>query len=117
MSDDSQKASSALTMAKVIYGLYLVGLVVGGLTSIVGLVIAYVTKDEAPEWLKSHFQFQIRTFWIGLLFIIAGSLLSIIVIGWFVLLFWLVWLIVRCIKGFKALDNNQPIENPTRWGM
>lgn len=114
---ENSSGTSPVTMAKIVYGLYLVGLVVGGITSIVGLVIAYITKDDAPDWLKSHFQFQIRTFWIGLVYIIAGTMLSIIIIGWFVLLFWLVWLIVRCIKGYKALENQQPIDNPTRWGI
>jgi len=37
------------------------------------------------------------------------------VIGWLVLLFWMVWLIVRCIKGMKALDSQQAHPNPTGW--
>jgi uncharacterized membrane protein len=86
-----------------------------GITGIVGVVMAYINKDDAPEWLKTHYQFQIRTFWIGALFMILGGILSIILIGWFVLLFWVVWLIVRSIKGIKALDSEQAIENPKRW--
>lgn len=100
--------------ANIVYILYLVGLLFG-ITGIIGVVMAYINKDDAPEWLRTHYQFQIRTFWIGALYIFLGSILSIVLIGWFVLLFWVVWLIVRSVKGMKALEQEKPIENPTRW--
>ncbi|MBC8551922.1 MAG: hypothetical protein H8D23_19920 [Candidatus Brocadiales bacterium] len=109
-----ENSSTTKGSAKIVYILYMVG-VVFGITGIVGVVMAYINKDDAPEWLKTHYQFQIRTFWIGALFMILGGILSIILIGWFVLLFWVVWLIVRSIKGIKALDSEQAIENPKRW--
>ena len=86
-----------------------------GITGIIGVVMAYINKDDAPEWLQTHYQFQIRTFWIGALFIFLGSILSVILIGWFLLLFWVVWLIVRSVKGMKALDEEKAIDNPTSW--
>lgn len=100
--------------AKIIYILYLVGLVFG-ITGIIGVIMAYINKDESPDWLKTHYQFQIRTFWIGLLFLFVGTLLSLILIGWFILLFWAIWLIIRCIKGMKNLDLEKPVDNPTSW--
>ncbi|MBA6371299.1 hypothetical protein H4J56_07640 [Colwellia sp. BRX8-4] len=100
--------------AKIVYILYMVGLIFG-ITGIIGVVMAYINRDEAPEWLKTHYQFQIRTFWIGALFIFLGSILSVILIGWFVLLFWMVWLIIRSVKGMKALDQEKAIDNPTGW--
>ena len=100
--------------AKIVYILYMVGLLFG-ITGIIGVVMAYINKDGAPEWLKTHYQFQIRTFWIGALFMFLGSILSVILIGWFVLLFWVVWLIVRSVKGMKALDQEKAIDNPTGW--
>jgi uncharacterized membrane protein len=39
----------------------------------------------------------------------------VILIGWFVLLFWMVWLIIRSVKGMKALDQEKAIDNPTGW--
>lgn len=101
-------------MAKIVYVLYLVGLVFG-ITGIIGVVISYVSKNEAPDWLKTHFDFQIRTFWIGLLFMIVGGILAIFVIGYLVFLFWLVWLIIRCVKGLQALDKQQAIVDPKSW--
>ena len=46
-----------------------------------------------------------------------GSILSLILVGWFVLLFWVLWLIIRSVKGLKALDQNLAIEEPTRWSL
>ncbi|XPF94449.1 DUF4870 family protein [Colwellia sp. RE-S-Sl-9] len=100
--------------AKIVYILYLIGLFFG-ITGVIGVVMAYVNKDDASQWLKTHYQFQIRTFWIGALYMFLGSLLSLVLIGWFILLFWIVWLIIRSVKGLKALDSNRAIENPTSW--
>ena len=100
--------------ARVIYILYLVGIVVG-LTAIVGLVMAYVNRSDAPEWLASHYQYQIRTFWIGLLYFTIGLFLSALLIGYLVLLFWMVWLIIRCVVGMKLLDEGRAHPNPRVW--
>lgn len=100
--------------AKLVYVLYLAGLVLG-ITGIIGVVMAYINRNDAPEWLQSHYQFQIRTFWIGLLYMVVGALLAMAIIGYFILLFWVVWLIIRCVKGIKALDQQQPPANPTGW--
>ena len=48
------------------------------ITSLIGVIIAYVYRDDAPEWLQSHFQLQIRTFWIAFLFFFIGLMLMII---------------------------------------
>ena len=100
--------------AKIVYILYLAGLVFG-VTGIIGVVMAYINKDDAPDWLKSHYQFQIRTFWIGFLYVLIGIILSFIFIGILVLIFWVVWLIVRCVNGIKFLDQKEAPPNPTGW--
>ncbi|MCU7958888.1 MAG: hypothetical protein KZQ58_02605 [gamma proteobacterium symbiont of Bathyaustriella thionipta] len=114
MNDIVNQDSSSENQAKIIYILYLVGLVFG-LTGIVGVVMAYINRAEAPEWLQSHYQFQIRTFWIGLLYLVTGFLLAIVLIGYLLLLFWVVWLIVRCVKGMQFLDKKEAHPNPTGW--
>ncbi|HDP88396.1 MAG TPA: hypothetical protein ENN42_00305 [Thioalkalivibrio sp.] len=100
--------------AKIVYILYLVGIVVG-VTGIVGVVMAYINRREAPDWLQSHYTFQIRTFWIGLLYLFIGTLTVGLVIGAFILLFWLVWLIIRCVKGMQYLDKQQAHPQPETW--
>jgi uncharacterized membrane protein len=114
MSETAVNNPDSAGNVKIVYILYLAG-VVFGITGIVGVVMAYINRSDAPEWLQSHYQFQIRTFWIGALFMFLGILLSMILIGYFILLFWVVWLIVRCVKGMKYLDQQQAHPNPTGW--
>ena len=105
---------NSLPTAKVIYILLIIGTIVG-ITGIIGLIMAYVMKDDAADWLKTHYRFQIRTFWIGLLYSMTGVLLIDIGIGFIVLLFAFIWLIVRCTKGLKQLENREPVKNLESW--
>lgn len=100
--------------ANIIYILYLVGLVVG-ITSLVGLIMAYVNRSGAPDWVQSHYRFQIRTFWIGLLYSAIGVVTLVIIIGWFIFLFVAIWMIIRCVKGMKYLSSADPYPDPTAW--
>jgi uncharacterized membrane protein len=100
--------------AKIIYILYLVGIVIP-LVSIIGVIMAYVNKGDAPDWLQTHYRYQIRTFWIGFLYVFIGAVTSVIIVGYLILLFCLIWFIVRCVKGMGSLDQNQPVPNPTSW--
>ncbi len=65
--------------------------------------------------LRSHYQWQIRTFWIGILYFVIGVVLCFVLIGILVLLFWFIWTLVRTVKGVLALNENRPIANPTSW--
>ena len=107
---DPQEAVTTNT----IYILYLVGIVVP-LTPIVGLIMAYVNHGESASWMQSHYRFQIRTFWIGMLYGLIGVLTAIIVVGVFWLCFVLVWWVVRCVKGMQALSAGLPYEHPASW--
>ena len=114
MNEVTQQAPSSEGTAKVVYILYLVGIIFG-LTGIIGVVMAYINKREAPDWLQTHYQFQIRTFWIGLLYVLIGMVSSVILIGYLVLLFWVVWLVIRCVKGTKSLDQKEAHPDPAGW--
>lgn len=114
MNEVTQQAPSSEGTAKVVYILYLVGIIFG-LTGIIGVVMAYINKREAPDWLQTHYQFQIRTFWIGLLYVLIGMVSSVILIGYLVLLFWVVWLVIRCVKGMKTLDQKEAHPDPAGW--
>ena len=82
---------------------------------IVGLILAYVSRETAPDWLKSHYTFQIRTFWIGLLYWVISIALCIVVIGVFGILATIVWGIVRCALGLNRLLAREPYPNPESW--
>lgn len=109
-------ASSDATIAKFIYIGYLAGLIIP-FVSIIGLIIAYVYKKDEPQWLETHFRFQIRTFWISMLYFFISFLLFFVLIGYITIIVALVWYVIRCIKGLQALNNQQPVANVTRWGF
>jgi uncharacterized membrane protein len=75
------------TLPVIVYVLYFLGLF-HGLTMIIGLIIAYVSRDTAGPRMASHYTWLIRTFWttlagmvLGLLVIGVGIPLSVILIG------------------------------------
>jgi uncharacterized membrane protein len=96
----------------VIYILYLIPI---GVTHIVGLVMAYVARDTAPEWLRSHYSFQIRTFWIGLLYFCIAGVLCVVLIGFALLPVVVIWFIVRCALGLARLSQGQAYPTPESW--
>ena len=102
------------SMAKTIYILYLVSPAVP-LTGLVGLILAYVYREKTEDWLYSHFRYLIRTFWIGIFYTVIGIFTSFILIGYLFLLFVLVWLVVRCVKGLQQLDQQIEVENTDSW--
>ena len=100
--------------ARIVYILYLVSLIVG-VTSIIGVIMAYVYRADAPEWVATHYRFQIRTFWIGLLYAFVSVLTAIVIIGLLFGAFTFIWWIVRSVKGLKLLSQGAAYESPATW--
>lgn len=117
MNQSVSDSSANTSMVSVIYVLYLLALISGGLTALVGVIVAYVYKDDAPEWLRTHYELQIRTFWFGLVVGAIGVALSWILIGVPILLALAVWWIIRCVKGLKYVGERQPYPNHRGWGL
>lgn len=90
-----------------------------GITSVIGIIVAHMWRNEehAP-WEDSHYTYLIRTFWAGLLYILAATIISVIT---FFLLSWLVyplvavWFAVRTIKALLAAQKQEPIADPHSW--
>ena len=85
------------------------------ISALIGVIIAHVKVDDADPVLRSHYQFQIRTFWIGLLYNAIGIPLCMVLIGFPILAWWLVWSLIRIIKGIMAINEGKPIANPRSW--
>lgn len=62
VASDGGKAAANLN-----YILYIVGFFTG-ITAIVGVILAYQNRREATEPYRSHFEYQIKMFWRGLIF-------------------------------------------------
>jgi uncharacterized membrane protein len=104
-------------LLRVVYALLLIGLLTGGVTALVGAVIAHLNAPEAGEPERSHYRFQYRTFWIGLLYYLIAGITTLALIGWLLLVVIGVWWLVRCIHGLRSLGRGQPPANLTTWGF
>lgn len=104
---------------------------------LIGVITAYALKNKSSPWLKDHFTYQIRSFWIGLLYFVVANILSWVSIlalgaiaaatqsplednfmtGLYITLTvaWCIWLIIRCIKGLVALKKNRSPKNINSW--
>jgi uncharacterized membrane protein len=114
MSVSDQPTGHSVANVNLVYYLYLAAVVLG-LTAIVGVIMAYMNRTPAGDWLDSHYRYQIRTFWIGLLYGIVGGALTMVLVGILVLIFALVWWIVRCVKGLKLAGEGKPVPDPGTW--
>lgn len=70
---DLTSASNVLPM--IAWATMLLG---GGL---IGVIIAYIDHSHTIEKYATHYQYLIRTFWIGLLFLLVSVLLSFLIVG------------------------------------
>jgi uncharacterized membrane protein len=81
-----------------------------GLTAIVGLIINYVKRDDVRGTVyESHFDWQIRTFWWGLIWAVVGLVLAIVLVGFVVMFAAWVWMVYRVVKGWLKLNEGKPV--------
>jgi uncharacterized membrane protein len=107
LSDDRQ-------MAMIVYITYLAAFAFPPL-AIAGVVLAYVNRDTAPDWLKSHYTFQIYTFWIGMLFMFVSFVLCVVLIGFLLIFATMAWYVIRCALGINRLMLREAYPNPISW--
>lgn len=104
---EAQRLQSAKTLTAVLYALYAASFLFG-ITALVAIIVNYVKRDDvAGTFLDSHFRWQIRTFWFGLLWLAVGWLTFILLVGWLVLAANCVWLIYRIVKGWLYLNDGK----------
>jgi len=104
------------TWAIVVWGLYIASYFTFAITMIVGLIIAYMKRDELADTpFASHMTSAIRTFWISLILGIVGVVLSIVGIGIILLIALAVWQLFRIIRGMIRAIDSKPIDDPTGW--
>jgi uncharacterized membrane protein len=96
-----------------------------GLAGVVALLVAtFADSEKTPDWVKSHFQFQVRTFWIGIVptfltFFASQYLIKVYQVQpiymFLVVMPVLVWIAGRCAMGFNHLLHGRPYPNPKSW--
>jgi uncharacterized membrane protein len=137
MDSDAQRSPMAtsdmqrlVTLTQVIYALHAFSLLTGilgaatiigafltGWPSIIAVIVNYVKRSEVRgTWLESHFRWQIRTFWFGLLWVVLCMLFVIVTLGIGMLLAWIplgivaIWFIYRIARGWLALNGGKPMD-------
>ena len=93
-----------------------VGAFLTGWPSIIAVVLNYVKRSEVNgTWLESHFRWQIRTFWYGLLWVSLCLLFVVATFGIGILIAWLplglvgLWFIYRIVRGWTTLNDRRPM--------
>lgn len=91
-----------------------VGAFLIGWPSLIAVILNYVKRSEVRgTWLESHFHWQIRTFWYGLLWVGLCVLFVILTLGVGILIAWLplaivsVWFIYRIARGWIRLRDGR----------
>ena len=91
------------------YVTYAVGLLIL-FTSVVGVIMAYVKRDEAQGSIyASHIDYLIKTFWVSLVGTVLGTFTTLILIGWLILLVTAIWFIYRVVIGLIKLNEDKPV--------
>jgi uncharacterized membrane protein len=91
-----------------------VGAFLTGWPSIIAVILNYVKRSEVRgTWLDSHFSWQIRTFWYGVLWVglcVAFVVLTFgigILIAWIPLVIVSVWFMYRIVRGWVRLRDGR----------
>jgi uncharacterized membrane protein len=108
-------ALHALSLLTGIFGAAtIVGAFLIGWPSIIAVVLNYVKQNDVRgSWLESHFRWQIRTFWFGVLWVGLCVLFVIVTLGIGLLVAWIplgivtVWFVYRVVRGWLALNNGR----------
>jgi uncharacterized membrane protein len=100
---------SLRTVATAVYALQAAGFLLG-ITWLIAVIIDYVKRDDARgSWLESHFSWQIRTFWWGLLWGVIGGVLLLVLVGYLVLVANAAWIIYRIVKGWLRVAERREV--------
>jgi len=134
-------AAEPLTVPMVVYILYGVGFFFAPF-ALVGVIVAHTGAATAGPISRTHFRYQTRTFWYGLLTLAIATSLVIafagvvlvdalmsgsgggnyelpdsippaLILAGALFFWWLIWTVVRCIKGFVTVLGHQPMPKPT----
>src|SRR5262245_28217449 len=124
-----EPAPSLVTWTHAIYALHAISLVTGiistativgafltGWPSLIAVILNYVKRSEVRgTWLASHFRWQIRTFWYGVLWValcgifIVATLFIGFLIAWLPLGVVGLWFIYRIACGWIRLNDRRPM--------
>jgi uncharacterized membrane protein len=93
-----------------------IGAFLTGWPSIIAVILNYVKRRETTgTWLESHFRWQIRTFWYGVLWVGLCGVLVVLTLGLGLLVVWVplalvtIWFVYRIVRGWVRLGARRPM--------
>jgi uncharacterized membrane protein len=97
-----------------------------GLLAVPAALLSWMAKDHAPEWLRSHYLFILRTFFTGVLMALVAFLAIILqasnaiaavagATSMLILILGIAWFVVRSAVGLGRLRRGEPIRNYRSW--
>ncbi|MCC6914205.1 MAG: hypothetical protein IT566_10925 [Rhodospirillaceae bacterium] len=130
-----------LTVPTIVYVLYGLGFFFAPL-ALVGVIMAHTGMANAGPIALSHFSYQARTFWFGLVTLIVAGMIGVsylvvnfaammaetpagdeflmpegappvLIVSGALFLWWIVWTLVRCIKGLVTVLARKAMPKPT----
>ena len=109
MNDDRAELQPLINITTLVYVLQALSFFLG-VTCIVAIIINYVKHPEVSNtWLASHFRWQMRTFWFGLLWMVLGALTIRLAVGYLIITATGIWIIYRIVKGWLYLHDGKPL--------
>ncbi|MGP9637289.1 DUF4870 family protein [Psychrobacter sp. AOP3-A1-26] len=128
------KRRSLITYNHITYFLYVISYFTAGLLWIVPIIMNYAKRHDADgSWLATHFDWQIKTFWYGIVWFVVGIIIitfalggfgvsmfadsgniaigSLLLagLGLFIIAFTFIWHLYRMIRGWIALTDGRPV--------
>lgn len=121
--------TGSLTTATIVWALYLAGAFTAGLTTFIGLIVAYAAKGGSSDAQWSHYVFAIRTIWVGLAWFVIGGVLFVVGIPLTLILIGLLfikaafviwalmglWYLARSVMGLVYSIRDEPYPRPRSW--
>jgi uncharacterized membrane protein len=109
-----EQLSSLRKLMHILYALYAIFWLTGGITALIAIVIDYVKRDDARGSLyASHFAWQIRSFWWSVVWgVLGGVLFATVVLMPLAFAVWGVlslWMLYRIVKGWLYLNDSKPM--------
>jgi len=104
------KEANAKVNVVIAYIFMLLGIFTG-VFWLIGAIWAMVkVSDARGTFFEGHYHNIISTFWWGIVWSVAGFILTFFFVGYFVLFVVWVWTIYRMVKGLARATSNQPYE-------
>lgn len=105
----SRERSNLTLLTHVMYGLHTASWFSLGVFSVVAIILNYAKRPDLPDdFFRSHFEWQARSFWFTLLWLVLAAPLWILVFpGWIAYTLIGFWYLYRFIRGWMSFSEDR----------